>query len=330
MSLIKNLKFGLKLKKKLITGVFWKIFSKALYRILNPSKYKDRKSCKRFMGLGGGIIKRVKRNFTYAAVCMLCLVVAAVPISGAVGDENTNVNDANPADGLQVGVTGSDVQEAQSVIQNNKPFGENSSKILGNNSNNGSLKLGASGDKVKELQQWLTDYGYYSGDVDGVFGADTEKAVKAFQEESGLIVDGVVGKDTKKAMESWDKYLAQVQAAGEDTSTSTVSSSSKSTTSKKTYATAVRSYSKSYSYSSSRYGSAGTGDCWDNSNAMYSQFTSSGTKARIVQYANSYVSNHRSVEVWNGNGWVDADYSSYGWRYQPTAHDGSATVIASS
>ena len=199
------------------------------------------------MGRGGGIIKRVKRNSTYAILCMLCLVVAAIPISGAVGDQDTSVNEVNPADGLSVGVTGSDVQEAQNVIQNNKPFGENSAKILGNNSTNGSLKLGASGDKVKELQQWLTDYGYYSGDVDGVFGADTEKAVKAFQEESGIIVDGVVGKDTKNAMDNWDKYLAQVQAAaGEDTSTSTVSSSSKSTTSsKKTYATAVRSYSKS-------------------------------------------------------------------------------------
>ncbi len=284
------------------------------------------------MGRGGGIIKRVKRNFTYAVVCMLCLVIAAVPISGAVGDENTDLNEANPADGLKVGVTGSDVQEAQNVISNNKPFGENSSKILGNNTTNGPLKIGSTGDKVKELQQWLTDYDYYSGAVDGNFGADTEKAVKMFQEESGLIVDGVVGKDTKKAMENWDKYLAQVQAAaGEDTSTSTVSSSSKSSSSssKKSYASAVRSYSKTY-YSSSRYGSAGTGDCWDNSNVMYSQLTSSGQRARIVQYANSYVNNHRSVEVWNGNGWVDADYSGYGWRYQPTAHDDSATVITGS
>lgn len=278
------------------------------------------------MGYGGGIIKRVKRNSAYAILCMLCMVVAVIPMSGAVGDQtNNNANGVNPASGLQVGVTGAEIKEAQSVISNNKPFGENSSKILGNNTtNNGSLKLGATGDKVKELQQWLTDYGYYSGDIDGVFGADTEKAVKSFQEESGLIVDGVVGNDTKNAMANWDKYLAQVQAAaGEDTSTDTVSTSSKSTySSKKTYATAVRSYSRSYS--SGGY----SGDCWDVSNAMYNQYTSSGQRARIVQYANRYSSNHRSVEVWNGNGWVDADYSGQGWVGQPTAHDSSATVIA--
>ncbi|MFA0832575.1 MAG: peptidoglycan-binding protein [Methanobacterium formicicum] len=265
----------------------------------------------------------MKRNSTYAVLCMLCMVVAVVPISGAVGDQDNSANGVNPASGLQVGVTGAEVKEAQSVIVNNKPFGENSSKILGNNTTtNGSLKLGATGDKVKELQQWLTDYGYYSGDIDGVFGNDTEKAVKDFQEESGLIVDGVVGNDTKNAMANWDKYLAQVQAAAGESTSDTSYSSSKST-SKKTYATAVRSYTKSYSYSKGY-----SGDCWDVSNAMYSQLTSSGTRARIVQYANSYSSNHRSVEVWNGNSWVDADYSGQAWVGQPTAHDSSATVIA--
>ncbi|MBI5460202.1 transglutaminase domain-containing protein, partial [Methanobacterium sp.] len=128
-----------------------------------------------------------------------------------------------------------------------------------------------------------------------------------------------------KAMENWDKYLEQVQAAaGEESTSDTSYTSSKSTNTKKTYATAVRSYSKSYSYSSKGY----SGDCWDVSNAMYSQLTSSGTRARIVQYANSYSSNHRSVEVWNGNSWVDADYSGQAWVGQPTAHSSSATVIS--
>ncbi len=283
------------------------------------------------MGYGGGIIKRVKRNSTYAILCMLCMVVAAVPISGAVGGQDIDTNGENLASGLTVGVTGAEVQEAQNVLQNNKPFGENSTKILGNNTTtNGSLKLGATGDKVKELQQWLTDYGYYSGNIDGVFGADTEKAVKSFQEESGLIVDGVVGNDTKKAMENWDKYLEQVQAAAgeESTSDTSYSSNSKSTYTKKTYATAVRSYSKSYS--SSWSSGKGTGDCWDNSAALYGSLTSSGTRARIVQYANSYVSNHRSVEVWNGNSWVDYDYKGNGYaqRYYATSHSSSSTVIA--
>jgi N-acetylmuramoyl-L-alanine amidase len=258
---------------------------------------------------------------------MLSMVVAVIPIVGAVDDQNTNVNGGSSSDDMQIGVTSEDIKTTETVLKNNKPFGENTTKVLGTNNTtqNQTMKLGASGEKVKEIQQWLTDYGYYSGNVDGVFGADTEKAVKTFQEESGLIADGVVGKDTLKAMETWDQNLAKVQAAGESTSTASTSTISSS---KKTYASAVRSYSKSYG--SSWSSGAGTGDCWDNSAAMYSQYTSSGQRARIVQYANSYVSNHRSVEVWNGNGWVDADYSGYSNRYNPTAHDGSAAVITSS
>ena len=281
------------------------------------------------MGHGGGIIKRVKRNSTYAILCMLCMVIAAIPISGAVGDQDTNVNNENPTSDLDVGVNSEDIQDTKAVLQNKKPFGENSTKILGNNNTNGELKVGASGDKVKELQKWLTDYGYYSGDVDGVFGADTEKAVKTFQEEAGLIVDGVVGNDTKKAMKNWDKYVAEVQAAAGESDYSSDSSSD----SKEYYASAVRSYTQSYGYSNdysgsySSYGSGGTGDCWDNSEVMYNQLTSSGSRARIVQYGNSYVSNHRSVEIYNNGKWVDADYSNYGWRYQPTAHGSSSTVI---
>lgn len=253
------------------------------------------------------------------------MVIAVVPIVGAVDGQNSNSTNGIHFDGLQIGVTGADVKATEDVLQKNKPFGENTTKVLVNNDSTNQpqvMKLGASGDQVKEIQQWLTDYGYYSGDIDGDFGASTDKAVRDFQTESGLIVDGVVGNDTKKAMETWDQKLAEVQAAsGEDTSdVSATSSKTTTTTSKKTYATAVR------SYSSSGY----SGDCWDVSNAMYSQLTSSGQRARIVQYANRYSSNHRSVEVWNGNNWVDADYSGQAWVGQPTAHDSSAQVIASS
>ena len=52
------------------------------------------------------------------------------------------------------------------------------------------LKRGARGDAVKELQ------GLLGIDQDGVFGEDTETAVKAKQRAAGIVDDGIVGPHT--------------------------------------------------------------------------------------------------------------------------------------
>ena len=59
------------------------------------------------------------------------------------------------------------------------------------------LKRGSKGDSVKTLQQKLKDAGYYTGEIDGKFGAATEEAVKKFQQANGLKADGIVGPATK-------------------------------------------------------------------------------------------------------------------------------------
>lgn len=63
-----------------------------------------------------------------------------------------------------------------------------------------SLKVGSSGDDVTSLQTKLKRWGYYTGTIDGRFGAQTKKAVIAFQQKNGLVADGVVGESTAKAM----------------------------------------------------------------------------------------------------------------------------------
>ncbi len=50
----------------------------------------------------------------------------------------------------------------------------------------------------KQKQCLLCYLGYYEGSIDGVFGEQTKKATKAFQEDYGLIVDGVFGKKTEE------------------------------------------------------------------------------------------------------------------------------------
>lgn len=62
------------------------------------------------------------------------------------------------------------------------------------------LRRGASGTAVKELQQALARAGFNPGAVDGEFGPATERAVKAFQAANGLTADGVVGPKTRAAL----------------------------------------------------------------------------------------------------------------------------------
>ena len=54
------------------------------------------------------------------------------------------------------------------------------------------LKNGSRGELVKALQTKLNKQGYGAGSADGIFGRNTEKAVKAFQSASGLAADGKV------------------------------------------------------------------------------------------------------------------------------------------
>ena len=61
-------------------------------------------------------------------------------------------------------------------------------------------KYGSRGDEVRQVQEKLKRWGYYNGNVDGIFGSQTLEAVKYFQRKNGLTVDGIAGPATLKAM----------------------------------------------------------------------------------------------------------------------------------
>ena len=61
-------------------------------------------------------------------------------------------------------------------------------------------KKGSGGAAVSEIQTRLKNWGYYNGAVDGVYGSQTEKAVRWFQQKNGLQADGQVGDLTLAAL----------------------------------------------------------------------------------------------------------------------------------
>ena len=62
------------------------------------------------------------------------------------------------------------------------------------------LSMGSRGERVALIQQRLREWGFYTGEVDGVFGRGTYQAIVRFQRQNGLSVDGQVGRKTAAAL----------------------------------------------------------------------------------------------------------------------------------
>lgn len=70
-------------------------------------------------------------------------------------------------------------------------------------------KKGDRGEEIRDVQVALRDLGYKVGLVDGIFGNNTQKAVKLFQARNGLTVDGKVGQRTLERLRSADAVPAE-------------------------------------------------------------------------------------------------------------------------
>ena len=73
------------------------------------------------------------------------------------------------------------------------------------------LELGSSGEDVKRLQERLTEFDFYDGEITGEFDEKTEEAVIRFQEAEGLAPDGFVGVMTLHELD-----LLEVERADKD------------------------------------------------------------------------------------------------------------------
>ena len=61
-------------------------------------------------------------------------------------------------------------------------------------------RRGDQGAEVRKIQQRLKDWGYFDGEVNGIFGPQTEAAVKAFQKKHGIPQTGIAGEQTLAAI----------------------------------------------------------------------------------------------------------------------------------
>lgn len=78
-----------------------------------------------------------------------------------------------------------------------------------------SYKRGSTGSVVSEIQQKLKNWGYYSADVDGIYGSRTEEAVLLFQQKNGLAADGKAGQETLAALGISSAGLIEQNTSGD-------------------------------------------------------------------------------------------------------------------
>ncbi len=107
------------------------------------------------------------------------------------------------------GIFGGNTLNAVRVFQQNNNLGVDGivgrntwSALLNLDPTSKVLRIGSKNSAVLYLQQLLLSHLYPITDLDSIFGAETERAVRAFQGENGLSVDGIVGPKTWQALMS--------------------------------------------------------------------------------------------------------------------------------
>ena len=90
--------------------------------------------------------------------------------------------------------------------------------LLGEDTVAFSYGVGDKSDEIKNFQQMLYEKGYLTYVPDGIFGNQTQNAVRRFQEENGLVVDGCLGKSTIELLKSGkgDEFSFSVGMEGAD------------------------------------------------------------------------------------------------------------------
>ena len=90
--------------------------------------------------------------------------------------------------------------------------------FLRNNETFALSKYGSRGEEVRLIQTKLKRWGYYNGNVDGIYGSQTLAAVKWFQSKNGLVVDGIAGKNTLQAMGIFTSPSGSTSSSGTSSS----------------------------------------------------------------------------------------------------------------
>ena len=150
------------------------------------------------------------------------------PAGPAVADLQTVMTHLGFYSGPIDGVYSDETTAAVAEIQ--KALGVTADGVYGPETD-AALK-GKARDVVVQIQTVLTEYGYYTGPIDGDYGANTQAAVEKLQTDLGVTADGRFGAETVDAFNKAvaDGTLKPVTATTPTTTTTTSATSTTPTT----------------------------------------------------------------------------------------------------
>lgn len=178
------------------------------------------------------------------------------------------------------------------------------------------LKIGANGTCVVELQKWLEEQGYYTGNIDGSFGPYTELAVKYFQNDSSIVVDGWVANQTVGAMEDINgvnifeetfKSSSSTSSSYVSTETSETSVAKSSTATTKSSVNTTKSSVKT-SVSTKHSTSTVTSTSKKTSTTSYSSLSAILASGAKYGYSHSASTAAAMEAIGSGDCWAMSDY----------------------
>ena len=238
--------------------------------------------CINTFGHGGG---RIKRQSMYALLIALTMAMSILPSAVGAADQSASDNSA------QIGL-GEPLKHSM--------FGVPKSSISGNAN---VLKVNAASSvKVKVWykhwykswhKHWYRSYGtwhyYWSY-------------------------------SWKYSWKYYYKYKTSTVKAASSSSSSSYTSSGKANTFSDPKLNSIMKSAAGYGYSSGISTASGlvahkAGDCWAYSAYLNGKFKAAGYKSRVIQYATSYSSRHRSVQLYQNGQWKTVPYRAYGYNY---------------
>lgn len=154
-------------------------------------------------------MKKILAVFT-ACIMIFCLPLTASAADISSGSRGTavrqlqmNLNGLNYSAGAEDGIAGAQTVSAIRAFQREAHLnGLVTISRLTADGIAGTATQGALWSIVGTLQRGLNTLGYSAGAADGVYGSDTEAAVRRFQKANGLAADGIAGPATRKALAS--------------------------------------------------------------------------------------------------------------------------------